>query len=231
MIGVNYLKTKVLITVDEVVFHAPVDSQVDVRMINQNIILAERRFIKPILGSVIYGKLVEAKNKLVTEANLADSQTEVEVGRPDDRDPVQLHPGDYLNSDTYLNSVDQELWNSYLHKIVAEAVWFTALPVNRSRFTASGIVNNFPENVLSAGGSQTIQLRDLKHLMDKGLQDRVSVLIDDMHSFLCLTAYPGYKRDCGCDGQGQTKKTDVILGMYDEDYPCGCGRKKREDEY
>jgi hypothetical protein len=155
----------------------------------------------------------------------------VNEDRPADRDPIVLVPGDYLNSDTYLSTVQQDLWNNYLHKLVAEAVWFTALVVNRSRFTAQGIINNFPDNLLSSGGSQTVQLRDLKHLMDRGLQDRISPLMEDLHSYMCVTAYPGYTKDCGCDGKGSPKKTDLVLGMYDEDEPCGCGRKKSEDEY
>src|SRR6478609_9320313 len=116
MIDVNPLKTKVLITVDEVNFHAPIDQQADYRTILQNIIIAERRFIKPILGSSVYQALIDAKNVLVTEANLATSTTEVNEGRPEDREPIILHPGDYLNSETYLSTVQQDLWNNCLHK-------------------------------------------------------------------------------------------------------------------
>ncbi len=231
MIYQNPLRTKVLITVDEVLFHAPIDQVGDVRTILQNIIIAERRFIKPILGAGIYKTLIDTKNKLVTEANLAASNTEVNEGRSARREAIVLVPGDYINSDTYLSTTEQELWNDYLHKLVAEAVWFTALVVNRSRFTAQGIIQNFPDNIGSTASTATIQLRDLKHLMDRGLLDRIEPLIDDMHSFMCVTRYPGYTRDCGCDGTGTARKSDIILGMYDEEESCGCGRKKREDEY
>lgn len=234
MIGLNPLRTKVLITTDEVQFHAPTDHQMDPRMTLQSIIIAERRFIKPMIGAVVYDALIAAKNILVTTANMAGLQTDINAGRGSDREIIVLKAGDYVNSDTYLTTTQQALWNNYLHKITAECVYFTALPVVRSRMTSAGVLQNSPNTINNDGKAATIDLKDLKHLMDRSLQDRISPLIEDMHQYMCTTAYVGYDKDCGCDSNGvpqsRVKKTDIILGMYDDDEQCGC-RKSRDCEW
>jgi hypothetical protein len=222
MIGVNPLKTKVLVTTDEVIFHAPTDNTVDPRIILNNIIIAERRFIKPLLGVGIYNLIIDNKNLLVTSSNKDELQDIVNANRPADRQPIILNVGDYVNSDTYLNEQQQDLWLNYLHKIVAECVWFCALPVNRARFGAQGVIKNFPETIGQNQESVTIDLKDLKHLLDKGLQERITPLIDDLHSYMCSIRYPGYTRDCGC-GESRTKKmSGVIFGLYDDDKKKCC---------
>lgn len=224
MIGVNPLRTKVLITTDEVIFHAPTDHEMDPRVVLQNIIVAERRFIKPMIGATVYEALITAKNTLVTTTNIATLQTDVNAGRGTDREEIVLVEGDYVNSDTYLSATQKALWNDYLHKIVAECVYFTALPVNRARFTSKGVVKNYPESIASTQESASIDLKDLKHLMDRSLQDRISTLMEDMHQYLCKTKYAGYDKDCGCDSNGTRyqKKTDIITSMYEDDDDDGC---------
>ena len=221
MIGVNPLQTEVLITTDEVIFHAPTDHQADVRTILQNIIIAERRFIKPVLGDSLYKTLIEKKNKLVTSANKSSLQNDVNSGRGSDRDPIVLNDGDYVNSDTYLDANQQALWKKHLHKITAECVWLVALPVNRARFVAGGVVKNFPETISENRASVTVDLPDLKHLLDKGLNERITVLIQDMHDYLCKNGFVGYEKDCGCDAKGtpSQKSSGVIFGLYDDDKP------------
>ena len=217
MIGVNPLRTKVLITSDEVIFHAPTDQTIDPRIILNNIIIAERRFIKPLLGSSVYNLLIDNKNLIVTPSNKAALQTVVNANRPTDRKEIVLNTGDYVNSDTYLNEQQQELWFNYLHKIVAECVWFVALPVNRARFTASGVVKNHPDTITENKESVTVDLKDLKHLLDKGLQERITPLIDDLHEYMCSVSYPGYTRDCGCNKKPSRKMSGVLFGLYDDE--------------
>lgn len=211
------LKTKVLITTDEVIFHAPMDNEPDIRSILSNIIIAERRFIKPLLGTVIYNQLLDNKNLLVTSSNKAALEVIVNAGRDPKREPVTLHVGDFVNSDTYLNEQQQDLWVNYLHKIVAECVWFCALPTNRARFTGKGVIKNYPESIAQDQESVTIDLKDLKHLLDKGLQERITPLIDDLHQYMCSVGYPGYPRDCGCSKTSTKKMSGVIFGLYDID--------------
>lgn len=230
MIGVNPLRTKVLITTDEVIFHAPTDQEVDPRNLLSNIIIAERRFVKPLLGSSVYQSLIDNKNLLVTSSNKASLQTVVNSGRPADREAIVLNTGDYVNSDTYLNEHQQDLWYNYLHKIVAECVWFCALPVNRARFTSKGVIKNFPETIAQNQESVTIDLKDLKHLLDKGLQERITPLIDDCHEYMCSVSYPGYTRDCGCNKQPTQKMSGVLFGLYDDD-PRGCCDETPKSQY
>lgn len=225
MIGKNPLRTKVLITTDEVVFHAPTDHAIDVRYILQSIIIAERRFIKPLLGASLYQQLIDAKNVLVTAANKATLQNDVNQGRGSDRELIVLQEGDYVNSDDYLTADQRELWQDHLHKLTAECVWYVALPVNRSRFTATGVVNNHPESVIERRDATTIALSDLKHLLDKGLFERIHPLIADMHAYICRKGFSGYVQDCGCDANGNPyrRRGGVLFGLYDEiNKNCNC---------
>jgi hypothetical protein len=225
MRGVNYLKAKALITSDEVIFHAPTDSHQDPRVIMQSILVAERRFIKPMLGASVYDELAGAKNILVNSANKDLLEEFVNTGRPADRKVIVLALGDIVNSDEFLNVDQLYLWNEYLHKIIAECVWFSALPVNRARFTAKGVVKNFPDQIGAINTeSVSTDLPDIKHLMDRGLLDRINPLMNDLHSHLCYVKYAGYDKDCGCDDRGRTqaKKSGIVFGMYDDDQDCGC---------
>jgi hypothetical protein len=224
MIGVNQLRTKVLITSDEVIFHAPTDHSMDPRVILQSIIIAERRFIKPMIGASIYSYFIENKNLLVTISNKSSLETIINADRPADRQQIILNTGDYVNSDTYLNEQQLDLWQNYLHKIVAECVWFCALPVNRARFTSKGVIKNFPETINNDQESVTVDLKDLKHLMDKGLQERISPLMDDMHEYMCDSGYPGYSHKCACNDQPK-KQSGVLFGLYDDDDDRKCCSK------
>jgi hypothetical protein len=224
------LRAKVLLTSDEVMFHAPTDEHMDPRTILQNIIIAERRFIKPAIGTSIYNTLVTNKNILVTPANVEMLTESVNADREPDRETLVLHPGDYVNSDFYLNEVQQDLWREHLAKVAAEAVWLVSMPVNRIRSTAKGLIKNFPEIIGPMNGEATsADLRDMKHLMDRGLQDRVSVLLDDLHEYMCTVSFTGYTRDCGC-GKVPSKKADIVFGLYDDDpRRCGCGSNYEEE--
>lgn len=224
MTSLNPLKTNVLITTDEVLFHAPMEGTADPRSILQSIIIAERRFIKPMLGHAVYDALIAAKNVVVTSLNKVALQSTVNLGRAG-RETITLTEGDIVNSDDTLSAAQKILWKDYLHKITAECVYFVALPVNRSKFTPQGVMQNSPQSIASTASSATIDLRDLKHLMDRSLQDRISPLMEDMHQYLCKSKYTGYNKDCSCDSNGNLykKKTDIILNMYDNDEKCRCG--------
>lgn len=226
MIGVNPLHTRVLATVDEVIFHAPTENDIDARSILQNIIIAERSFILPMIGFSMYDALTIAKNKVVTDANKADLQTELNQGRQG-RPPIALVAGDMVNSDSYLSQKDQDLWRDHLHKIVAECVYFSALPVNRSRFGAQGVNVNNPASIASTSNVASIELKDLKHLIDNALLRRINPLMEAMHEYICRNGYSSYAKDCNCntDGTPYQKRSSISFGMYDTDDDCGCNKK------
>lgn len=225
MTGLNPLRTKVLITTDEVMFHAPTDNNPDVRYILQSILVAELRFIKPALGAALYDSLCDTKNVLVEESNKVALEALINDGRPTDREQLKLVVGDYVNSTDYLSNSEKKLWHTHLHKIIAECVYFCALPTNHSRFTTKGVVQDNPKSQVGSGGSTTIDLKDLKHLMDRALEDRVFPLLEAMHQYMCAEKYSGYLRDCGCDSSGNVlhpRKTEIILSMYEDDDNCKC---------
>lgn len=227
MISVNPLKKKVLITVDEVIFHGPTDNTVDPRIILQSIIIAESRFIKPLLGLTAYNKIVEAKNVLITEGNLDTYKSQVNENRGKDRDERPVQAGDYVNSDTFLSTKQKELWHEHLHKLTAECVIYSALINNRARFTAKGVTKNSPNLIMGGTDTQSVDLFELKHLMDKTMWHRIGPLIDDMHGYMCKVKYPDYTRPCECEqvGNKMANRAGIILSMYDDDEKCGCDWK------
>lgn len=227
-IAVNPLKTKVLITTDEVIFHAPVDHEMDPRVLLQNILIAERRFIKPMLGSIVYQALLDAKNYIVTDGTKAALQTLISTNTQAGREIPQLQTGDIVNRDDLFTYEQYKLWHDYLHKITAECVWFVSLPVNRSRSTSKGVELNNPQSIASSQAAASISLGDLKHLMDRGLQDRISPLMDDMHGYLCGVAYPGYSKSCGCAEVEEPvgKKSDILFGLYEDNFDHRPRRKE-----
>jgi hypothetical protein len=217
MTGLNPLKVKVLITTDEVIFHGPTDNKVDPRILLQSIIVAETRFIVPMIGLIPYTALVNAKNKVVTEINKDELQTALNAGR-NAKDVIEVQLGDYVNSDTYLSTAQQALWQNHLHKLVAECVVYTALPGNRARFTNQGVTKNSPDIIGGTGSVASVDLFELKHLMDRTLQHRIGPLMDAMHDYLCQTVYPGYTNKYTA-----TKRSGISLEMYDdEDDKCRC---------
>lgn len=221
MKAVNPLRTKVLITTDEVFFHAPVDNNADVRHLLQAILIAEQRFIAPSLGYALYDTLCDKKNVLVDDGNRATLTTEINAGRPAGRATIELVNGDFVNSAEYLDARESVLWAKHLHKLIAETVYYCALPTNHSRFTAAGIVQDNPRTQVGNGQPASIELKDLKHLMDRTLQDRIMPLIEAMHGYMCGVKYPGYLRSCGCD-EPIRRNSDVMFSMYDDPEDCGC---------
>lgn len=219
MIAMNPLRQKVLITTDEVIFHGPVENNPDIRSLLQSIIIAETRFIIPLIGSTAYKKLVDAKNTLVTDANKAQLTTNINAARAPKREAIVLNEGDYVNSDSYLNDVQKDLWRNYLHKITAECVVFVALPVNRARFTGKGVVKNFPNSIGNSGDSASVDLYELKHLMDRTLWNRIGPLMEQMHQHMCTTSYPDYDKR----SHVPAKPSSISLSMYDDDDDkCRC---------
>ncbi|HLA53962.1 MAG TPA: hypothetical protein VK618_11670 [Flavitalea sp.] len=208
-----------LITTDEVIFHASMDHQVDPRIILQSIIIAERRLVKPVIGATLYDQLIEAKNKVVTSANKAGLETDLNAGRGSNRDAIVLQEGDLVNSDSYLSAAQQFLWTEHLHKITAECVYYVALPVNRARFTAKGVEKNNPDNIGSSSGSTSIGMGELKYLMDKTMFTRMNPLVEDMINYLVSVRFSGFDLQTTQPIRG---RTGISLNMYDDDDEKGC---------
>ena len=224
MYRLNRLQRNVLIMTDEVIFHAPTKHTLDPRMVENSIIVAEERFISTALGLKLYNAICAQKNRLVTEGNKVALQADINASLPVGSQPVVLTAGDIINAAEYLSTENLALWKQYLWKLTAEAVMLLALPEGFVQFGSEGAIHaNPPAGPMNSSGLVTPDLKSMKWMMDKKIQDRIDPLAQGMHTWICnqksetSTLYPLYKKECECDNQGQyARKTDVILGIYDD---------------
>lgn len=220
MFNLNPLMRPVLITADEVVFHAPSKHTLDLRTIEQSIIVAEERFIRPALGDEFYEALIAAKNTEVTDANI----NTLRAVMPN----TAIYAGQYVNSFTNLSDANKLLWKMHLWKLTAECVMMLATPEGFVQFSSEGVVHTNPTaGPLTSGNVITPSLGAVKWTMDKKLMDRIDPLLDAMHKWLCkrIVDYPLYKNPCDCDTEAGSnpRRSDIVLGIYDdEEGGCQC---------
>jgi hypothetical protein len=225
---INNLQRPVLITTDEVIFHAHKGHTLDPEMISNAIIIAEERFGRQALGYDFYEHLVNQKNTVVTADNLADLQTKVNADKYPGASDVTLQAGMIVNAAEFLNTANQNLWKQLLWKFIAECVMLVALPEGFVQFTSEGAVHKQAQGgaMTPAGTSVTPGLGSMKWAMDKKLMDRIDRLQEALHVWLCknYADYPLYRKPCDCsaDGTPYKRKTNLVMGIYDEDENCGC---------
>lgn len=226
MYRVNPLYRNVLITVDEVIFHAPTKHTLDPRTIENSIIVAEERIIRASLGYDFYMALLDSKNKVVTDENRSDLQTKVSASLADGADPVTLANGDIVNAMEFLSEDNQALWKQHLWKLTAECVLLAAYPEGFVQFGSDGVHHaQSTTGPMSGGGTVTPELRTMKWAMDKKMMDRIDPLRESMHLWLCkqqkayTDKYPNYDKACDCDADGVAykRKSNFVLGLYDEE--------------
>ncbi|MVT11385.1 hypothetical protein [Chitinophaga tropicalis] len=229
MYRINRLMRGVLITTDEVLFHAPTQQTIDPRIIEQSIIVAEERIIRPALSDDLYYALIEQKNTEVTAENKATLEQQINDSLPEGSEPVVLAVGEIVNAMEFLNAGNMKLWKQHLWKLTAECVMLLATPEGFVQFGAQGIIHTQPaSSPMNTSGLVTPELRSVKWVMDKKMMDRIDPLTEAMHAWLCRykADYSLYKRDCGCDAKGVAykRKSDIVLGLYDDiDNPHSCG--------
>lgn len=225
MYRINPLKRNVLITTDEVVFHAPTKHTLDPRTIEQHIIIAEERIIRVALGYDFYRALVDSKNVLITDGNKAAQQALVNASLPVGSQAQVLNTGDIVNAYEYLSADNKLLWTEHLWKLCAECVMLAAYPEGFVQFGSEGAHHTQPQQMPMGGsGVVTPDLRSMKWSMDKKMMDRIDPLRESMHLWLCKkqkadsTKYTDYEKTCDCDADGVAykRKSDIILGLYDD---------------
>lgn len=234
MYRLNRLRRNVLITVDEVLFHAPTKQQIEPRMIESSIIVAEERFIRPELGWDLYNAIAAEKNKALL--------TQAEVDAANLLLPATTNPptviGDSLNAlEQFTTSRYKDLWYQHLWKIVSEAVIVCALPEGFVQLGVEGAFHNSPPaGLMVTSGQVTPLASSMKWAVDKKVLDRLSPLFESMHAYIC-----NYKQDFGtlytkpckeCLPQDGIKNAGIALGIYDDDEPddcCGAGWFKRSE--
>ncbi len=225
MYTINPLMRPVLITTEEVLFHAPTKHTIDPRQIEQSIIIAEERFIRPELGFALYDTMALSKNVVVTGANIATLQAAVDATpRTDGVTPPILVEGMIVNALEQLSPTNQGLWKQYLWKLTAECVLTVALPEGFVQFSSEGAFHSVPPaGLMVTSGLVTPLLQSMKWSLDKKIQDRIAPLIQAMHNYLCKykTDFPLYNSkgcpDCENTAENSQRKwAGLALGLYDE---------------
>ena len=236
----NLLKRPVLITIDEVVAKAAMSNNPDVRMILQNIEIAEERFIAPAIGEALYEDLISKKNLVITSSNQATTLALVNASLvADGKDPVSTLPiGSIVNAIEFITDPDYiALWNRFLWRLTAEAVDMMCTVPSWLQHTAQGQLMNKPAIIGSSGESASGSAKDVKFKMDVQMQERIDPLRARMEQWICLrkTAAPGalalYTKSCGdcendTDGISVLRKSGFVFGAYDDPDDCDyCKRK------
>lgn len=226
------LKTssRTLITVDEVIYAAPTMDNVDERFINTSIQIAEARFAKPSLCSDLYYDFRDKKNQVVTTINKSFLESLFPSG-------TTLNEGEIVNSiDFVSNTWYVELWNEILWKVIAEAVTYIAEPVNFSRFTSQGEMQNNPKNPLESQQSATVNLDTIEWKTNKLLQDRIDPLRAVLDEWLFNNRVHFPLANCKNWGVSRTpngvsmqRKTAWVFGVYDNNQSTKCGCDDRRD--
>lgn len=232
MYRINPLMRNVLISPDEVLFHGPTNHTFDIRNIESAIIIAEERFISPALGYDMYQALIAQKNLVITAGNIAAQQTLFDASQATGAQSYTLKEGDIINAFEYMNAENLSLWKMHLWKLVAECVLLIATPDGFVQFSSEGVIHKNPQSgPMIQTGAVTPDLRSVKWVMDKKMQDRIDPLREAMHMWLCKqkeadsSKYELYEKycDCNADGVPFKRKTDLVLGIYDdEDEECSC---------
>jgi hypothetical protein len=156
---------------------------------------------------------ITAENQAATQALIGNSYT--------------LKVGDIVNAAEYLAGYNSTLWYELLWKLTAECVMLTAFPEAYVQFGSEGVVHTVaPAGPMGGGGTVAPELRTVKWTMDKKLMDRIDPLIEALHSYICTNKgrFPKYTKSCPCDAEvnSKSRKTDLVLGLYDEPDKCGC---------
>lgn len=214
-----------LISSDEVIYAIPALETADARIINSCIQIAEERFIKPAICKNLYDDIKFQKNKLVTTANQAFLQSLFPVGAD------VLNIGEIVNAIEFVsNPWYNSLWNEYLWKLTAECVMYIATPVNFSRFSTQGEMQNNPKNPMEGQDSASVDLATIKWKADKLLNDRIAPLISsveqwiyDNKGYFPLSDCKNWSTSDDYDGVAIKRKSAYVFGVYDNNTSIKCG--------
>jgi hypothetical protein len=232
---INRLGRNVLITPDEVIFHAATDQEIDARQILQNIIVAEERFIANTLGDKFYEDFISKKNVKITANNRAAMLVKINATLLSlNKTEITLNDipvGSIINAiELVENEWYVKLWDRFLWKLTAECVDMMTIVPSWLRHTSSGQQLNNPNafggnGAASASGSQ----KDVQFKIDTFLRDRIDPLTERMRLWICQNKekFTLYEKSCGdleCGGQSGSNpdgishlgKTNFILGLYND---------------
>ncbi|AZA82159.1 hypothetical protein C1637_09985 [Chryseobacterium lactis] len=234
MYRLNNLKRNVLITPDEVIFHAATDQQIAERQILQNIIVAEERWIANAICDKFYEDFISKKNVTVTQENKADLLQKINTSfELDGLNPIKdsdLKIGMIINAIEFVDNLWYvKLWERFLWKLSAECVDMTSIVPSWLRHTSIGQQMNNP-NAIGGNGASSASggVKEINFKQASSIQDRIDPLIERMHLWICQNKenFPLYCKDCGgcgCDGEltgvdgvSHIRKTNFITNIYED---------------
>lgn len=227
MYRINNTGRNTLITPDEVKFHSPSDGSEGERLVLQNIIVAEERWIKTELGYEFYEDFIDKKNTEVTAINKAELLQKIKADYAKDNIDFKddlLKEGKIINSLEFItNDWYKKLWKQYLWKITAECVDAMSIVPSWLETTNAGQQFKNPNSIGSTAGSASGSAKDVKFKMDNAVLERINPLFIAMHEWLCRNKnhFPLYKKECpgGC-GDYEVKTSTVNVGwglnIYDD---------------
>lgn len=223
MYRINRTLRNVLITPDEVIFHSPSTGEEGERQILNNIIPAEERWITDALGFGLYDYICNQKNVEVTTANKEQLLTKIKADYAKDK---KQFPDELLQEGMIVNAIEfitdewvKKLWYRYLWKITAECVELMNIVPSWLQTSKSGQQLQNPNNI-SASGSVSGELKDVKFKMDNSMLDRIQPMLDSMHRWICQNKahFPRYTKscdDCGEENKNLTSNVGFAFGHYD----------------
>lgn len=220
MIAVQDLHRNTLINPQEVAKVIAYSDGIDLKRIQNSIIVAEERFIRPLLGFEFYDQLLTQKNVLITNDNKSSYQAKIDALYGEEK--YALKAGEVVNDIDGLNADNKLLWKEHLWSITAECVMVVAYPANYADFTSSGIVHNAPKiDAIGSNNKNTPELATVKWQIDKMVTGRIDPLINSFNKYICInkSKYPLYKKSCDCgeDGNTYTGSTVILTGVYDDE--------------
>lgn len=225
MYRLNRTSRFVLITVDEIIAKAAIDQDVDIRIIENSIEVAEERFIAPILGDVFYEDFLNKKNILVTNANKAALLAKVNDSlQYEGKKPIaDLKVGSIVNAIEEVQDANlRNLWNRFLWRLTVEAVDMMSTVPSWLRHTKQGQQQNNP-NAIGGNGQESASggRKDIEFKIDRAMMDRINPIRERMHMYICNNkdAYPLYGGECECeeDGVNANLKGGWLLGVYEDE--------------
>ncbi|WNI34694.1 hypothetical protein [Chryseobacterium sp. SG20098] len=213
MYRINNTARNTLITPDEVRFHSPSDGSEGERMILQNIIVAEERWIKSELGYEFYEDFINKKNVEVTASNKNDLLQKIKADYAQDNTEfpdLLLKEGKIINAIEFVNNDwYKTLWKQYLWKITAECVDAMTIVPSWLETTASGQQMKNPNSIGNSAGVASGSAKDVKFKMDNAVLERIQPLLISMHEWLCRhkNHFPLYKKACSECESDEVKST------------------------
>lgn len=157
----------------------PLNARFDVQLISPNVLVAELRYIKPLLCAELY-------NDMIAEKNASDANYNPNVGAI-----VQKFP---------TNAFYEALWVEYLQELCARAVLVQSLPSIAYQTGSNGVYQNNSEYATNAGDKGYKALQDANTQAIEALTGAVKqYLCDNRANFPLYPADELCKCESGCD--------------------------------